>query len=65
MIGCNSNVADIGFELIKQIKSDEWFNEKLLFPNVDFWVALFLDTLDFPLDMIPVWEFIPRYQYLL
>jgi citrate synthase len=58
-------LGDVAFELAVRVEEDSWFTSQDIFPNVDFWVALIFNTLDFPADMMPVWTFIPRYVNLM
>lgn len=53
------------FALEEQVLNDEWFNSRKLFPNVDYWLAIIFSLLDFPVDMFPVWMFIPRVSGLI
>lgn len=57
----STNLTNIAFELVKQVNEDLWFKKRGFFTNVDFWAGIIFDTLDFPVDMMPVWTVIPRY----
>jgi citrate synthase len=50
----------MGLILEEKVLNDDWFISRNLYPNIDFWLALAFDTLDFPSDMFPVWLYIPR-----
>lgn len=56
-----AQLTPIANALVDAIASDAWFATHRIFPNVDFYVALIFHALEFPLDMLPVWTFIPRY----
>ena len=59
LLGQNTR-AIIALELEQQVLKDEYFVNRNLFPNIDFWLALAFDTFGFPSDMFSVWMFIPR-----
>lgn len=59
VLGCTKN-AKIALALEECVSRDEWFVNRNLYPNIDFWTGIIFDTLDFPSDMFPVWCFIPR-----
>jgi citrate synthase len=51
---------DIAVELEKRALDDEYFTERKLYPNVDFYSGLIYEALDLPTDMFTVMFAIPR-----
>jgi citrate synthase len=51
---------DIAVELEKQALEDEYFTERKLYPNVDFYSGLIYEALQIPTDMFTVMFAIPR-----
>jgi citrate synthase len=49
-----SPLLDIAVELEKQALDDEYFTQRLLFPNVDFYSGLIYEALGLPVTMFPV-----------
>ncbi|KAJ3077097.1 hypothetical protein HDU98_008532 [Podochytrium sp. JEL0797] len=54
------DMGTLALELEKAVTQDEWFQNRNLFPNIDFWCAVVFHTLGFPTDMYPVLTAIPR-----
>ena len=50
----NEPLLDIAMELEKIALKDEYFIEKKLYPNVDFYSGIFLKAMGFPTDMFTV-----------
>ena len=53
-------LLDVASELEKVALSDEYFVERKLYPNVDFYSGLIYQALEIPVDMFPVMFAIPR-----
>ncbi len=53
-------VVEIARELEKQALADDFFTERKLYPNVDFYSGLIYEALGMPMDMFPVLFAIPR-----
>ncbi len=53
-------LLDVALELEKVALSDEYFVERKLYPNVDFYSGLIYQALEIPVDMFPVLFAIPR-----
>jgi citrate synthase len=51
---------DIAVELEKRALDDEFFTERKLYPNVDFYSGLIYEALNLPMDMFTVMFAIPR-----
>ena len=51
---------DIAVELEKRALDDEYFVERKLYPNVDFYSGLIYEALGMPVSMFPVLFAIPR-----
>lgn len=55
-----SPVLDIALELERIALEDEFFVERKLYPNVDFYSGIIYQAMGFPVDMFPVLFAIPR-----
>ena len=53
-------LLDIALELEKIALSDEYFVQRKLYPNVDFYSGLIYQAMGFPVEMFPVLFAIPR-----
>ena len=53
-------LLDIALELERIALEDDYFVERKLYPNVDFYSGLIYQSLDFPAEMFPVLFAIPR-----
>ncbi len=53
-------LLDIALELERIALQDEYFTERKLYPNVDFYSGLIYDAMRLPMDMYPVLFAIPR-----
>jgi citrate synthase len=53
-------LLDIALEVEKIALEDEYFVERKLYPNVDFYSGLIYEALGLPVDMFPVMFAIPR-----
>ena len=53
-------LLDIALELERIALEDEYFIERKLYPNVDFYSGIIYQALGFPVDMFPVLFAIPR-----
>jgi citrate synthase len=53
-------LLDIALELEKIALEDEYFTDRKLYPNVDFYSGLIYEALGMPVDMFPVLFAIPR-----
>ena len=60
VLGVHSPLLQVALELEKIALSDEYFVERKLYPNVDFYSGLIYEALDIPVDMFPVMFAIPR-----
>jgi citrate synthase len=58
--GAKSPLLDIALELEKIALEDEYFVERKLYPNVDFYSGLIYEALGMPVSMFPVMFAIPR-----
>ena len=59
LVGRNA-LLDIALELERIALEDEYFVERKLYPNVDFYSGIIYQALGFPVDMFPVLFAIPR-----
>jgi citrate synthase len=59
LVGRNP-LLDIALELERIALEDEYFIERKLYPNVDFYSGIIYQALGFPVDMFPVLFAIPR-----
>jgi citrate synthase len=55
-----SRLLDIALELERITLEDDYFVERKLYPNVDFYSGLIYQAINFPVDMFPVLSAIPR-----
>jgi len=55
-----NRLLDIAVELERIALQDEYFLERRLYPNVDFYSGLIYQAMKFPVDMFPVLFAIPR-----
>jgi citrate synthase len=53
-------LLDIALELEKIAREDEYFVQRKLYPNVDFYSGIIYQSMGFPVDMFPVLFAIPR-----
>jgi len=53
-------LLDIAIELEKIALQDQYFVERKLYPNVDFYSGIIYQAMNFPVDMFPVLFAIPR-----
>jgi citrate synthase len=53
-------LLDIAFELERIALEDEYFVQRKLYPNVDFYSGIIYQAMRFPVDMFPVLFAIPR-----
>ena len=58
--GAKSPLLDIALELEKIALEDDYFIERKLYPNVDFYSGLIYEALGMPVSMFPVMFAIPR-----
>jgi citrate synthase len=56
----SNRLLDIALELERIALQDEYFLERKLYPNVDFYSGLIYQALGFPVEMFPVLFAIPR-----
>jgi citrate synthase len=56
----NNPLLDIALELERIALQDEYFVQRKLYPNVDFYSGLIYQSLRFPVEMFPVLFAIPR-----
>jgi len=59
-LGRNDPLFEIAQHLAEVALKDEYFIERKLYPNVDFYSGLIYQAMGFPLDMFPVLFAIPR-----
>jgi citrate synthase len=60
LIGKKSPLLPVALELEKIALSDDYFVQRKLYPNVDFYSGLIYEALQIPADMFPVLFAIPR-----
>jgi citrate synthase len=60
ILGAESPLLQVAIELEKIALNDEYFVQRKLYPNVDFYSRLIYDALEIPVDMFPVMFAIPR-----
>jgi citrate synthase len=60
VVGKKSPLLTVALELERIALSDEYFVERKLYPNVDFYSGLLYEALGIPVDMFPVLFAIPR-----
>jgi citrate synthase len=53
-------LLDVALELERIALNDEFFVERNLYPNVDFYSGIIYQAMGFPVDMFPVLFAIPR-----
>nr|VFK26793.1 MAG: citrate synthase [Candidatus Kentron sp. MB]VFK74632.1 MAG: citrate synthase [Candidatus Kentron sp. MB] len=53
-------LLDIAVEIERQVLQDDYFAERNLYPNVDFYSGIIMRALGFPTEMFPVLFAIPR-----
>lgn len=54
------SLVDIAYELERQALADEYFIERNLYPNIDFYSGIIFKAMGFPKKMFPVLISIPR-----
>jgi citrate synthase len=59
-VGLDNPLVEIATELEKQALDDDYFTERKLYPNVDFYSGLIYEALGLPSDMFTVMFAIPR-----
>ncbi len=60
VVGLDNPLVEIATELEKQALDDDYFTERKLYPNVDFYSGLIYEALGLPSDMFTVMFAIPR-----
>jgi len=60
LVGKKSPLLDIALELERIALTDDYFVQRKLYPNVDFYSGLIYEALKIPIDMFPVLFAIPR-----
>jgi citrate synthase len=60
LVGRKNPLLEVALELEKIALSDDYFVQRKLYPNVDFYSGLIYEALEIPLDMFPVLFAIPR-----
>ena len=60
IVGADNPKVDIAVELEKRALDDEYFTERKLYPNVDFYSGLIYEAMKIPTDMFTVMFAIPR-----
>jgi citrate synthase len=60
VLGVKNPLLQVALELEKIALSDDYFVERKLYPNVDFYSGIIYQALDIPVDMFPVMFAIPR-----
>jgi citrate synthase len=60
LTGVTSPLLDIALEMERIALEDDYFIERKLYPNVDFYSGIIYKALGFPVDMFPVLFAIPR-----
>jgi citrate synthase len=59
-LGVNNPKVEIAVELEKRALDDEFFTDRKLYPNVDFYSGLIYEAMNIPTDMFTVMFAIPR-----
>ncbi len=60
VIGKKNPLLEVALELEKIALNDDYFVQRKLYPNVDFYSGLIYEALEIPVDMFPVLFAIPR-----
>jgi citrate synthase len=60
VVGKRNPLLEVALELEKIALNDEYFVQRKLYPNVDFYSGLIYEALGIPVDMFPVLFAIPR-----
>ena len=60
VMGVNNPKVEIAIELEKRALDDDYFTERKLYPNVDFYSGLIYEAMSIPTDMFTVMFAIPR-----
>jgi citrate synthase len=60
VLGVKNPLLEVALELERIALSDDYFIERKLYPNVDFYSGIIYQALDIPVDMFPVMFAIPR-----
>ena len=60
VLGVNNPKVEIAVELEKRALDDDYFTERKLYPNVDFYSGLIYEAMNIPSDMFTVMFAIPR-----
>jgi citrate synthase len=60
VLGVDNPKVEIAVELEKRALDDEYFTERKLYPNVDFYSGLIYEAMNIPTDMFTVMFAIPR-----
>lgn len=60
VLGVKNPLLEVALELERIALSDDYFVERKLYPNVDFYSGIIYQALDIPVDMFPVMFAIPR-----
>ncbi len=60
VLGVKNPLLEVALELEKIALSDDYFVQRKLYPNVDFYSGIIYQALDIPVDMFPVMFAIPR-----
>jgi citrate synthase len=53
-LGVNDPLLEVALELERIALSDDYFIEKKLYPNIDFYSGITLKAMNFPVDMFTV-----------
>jgi len=60
VLGVKNPLLEVALELERIALADDYFIERKLYPNVDFYSGIIYQALDIPVDMFPVMFAIPR-----
>jgi citrate synthase len=60
LVGKKSPLLPVALELEKIALTDDYFVQRKLYPNVDFYSGLIYEALQIPVDMFPVLFALPR-----
>jgi citrate synthase len=60
VLGVKNPLLEVALELERIAISEDYFIERKLYPNVDFYSGIIYQALDIPVDMFPVMFAIPR-----
>ncbi|KAI9002335.1 citrate synthase-like protein [Gaertneriomyces semiglobifer] len=54
------DISELAIQVEEAVHADEWFTQRSLYANSDYWTAIVFHTVGFPEDMFPVLMTVPR-----